>query len=93
MRRLPSRLRPKVTAIEEAKDLNTLSVEDLLSSLKFHEIGLNEHESVRKQKTIALKSKGKSSQALKENEYEEESPTGGFRLRSFCCSRNGYAYQ
>jgi len=30
-----------VTAIEEAKDLNTLSVEDLISYLKCHEIGLS----------------------------------------------------
>jgi len=37
-----------VTAIEEAKDLNTLSVEDLVSSLNFHEIGLNEHEPAKK---------------------------------------------
>ena len=32
LRSLPARWRPKVTAIEEAKDLNTLSVEDLVSS-------------------------------------------------------------
>ena len=55
-----------MTAIEEAKDLNTLSVEDLISSLKCHEIGLNEHEFFRKTKTIALNSKGKTSQALKQ---------------------------
>jgi len=44
LRSLPARWRPEVTTIEEAKDLNTLSVEDLVSSLKVHEIGLNEHE-------------------------------------------------
>ena len=33
LRSLPARWRPKVTAIEEGKDLNTLSVEDLVSSL------------------------------------------------------------
>jgi hypothetical protein len=44
LRSLPARWRPKVTAIEEAKDLNTLSVEDLMSSLKVDEITLNEHE-------------------------------------------------
>ena len=54
LRSLPARWRPKVTAIEEAKDLNTLSVEDLVSSLKVHEIGLNEHEPARKVKSIAL---------------------------------------
>jgi len=73
---LPAKWRPKMTAIEEAKDLNTLSVEDLISSLKCHEIGLNEQEPVRKPKTIALKSKGKSSQAFKVNESEDESPAG-----------------
>ena len=54
-----------MTVIEEAKDLNTLSVEDLISSLKCHEIGLNEHEPIKKPKSIALKSRGKSSKALK----------------------------
>ena len=31
LRSLPARWRPKVTVIEEAKDLNTLRVEDLVS--------------------------------------------------------------
>jgi len=55
LRSLPAKWRPKVTAIEEAKDLNALSVEDFISSLKCHEIGLNEHEPIKKPKSIALK--------------------------------------
>jgi len=74
LRSLPARWRPKVAAIEEAKDLNTLSVEDLVSSLKVHEISLNEHESAKKSKSIALPSKGKSSKALKVIESEDKSP-------------------
>jgi len=73
LRSLLSKWRPKVTAIEEAKDLNTLSVEDLISSLKCHEIGLNEQEPIKKHKSIALKSRGKSSKALNALESEEES--------------------
>ena len=65
-----------MTAIEEAKDLNTLSVEDIISSLKCHEIGLNEHEPIKKPKSIALKSRGESSKALKALESEEESTSG-----------------
>jgi len=65
-----------VTAIEEAKDLITLSVEDLVSSLKVHEIGLNEHEPGKKVKSIALPSRGKSSKALIVVEFEDESPDG-----------------
>jgi len=75
LRSLPARWRPKVSAIEEAKDLNTLSVEDLVRSLKVHELSLNEHESSKKSKSIALPSKGKSSKALKVKS-EEESPNG-----------------
>ena len=66
-------MRPKVTAIEEAKDLNTLSVEDLPSSLKVHEISLNEYQPAKKSKFVALPSKWKSSKALKVIESEEES--------------------
>jgi hypothetical protein len=69
LRSLPARWRPKVTAI-------TLSVEDLVSSLKVHEISLNEHEPAKKSKYIAQPSKGKSSKALKIIESEEESPDG-----------------
>jgi len=75
LRSLPVRRIPKVTAIEEAKDLNTLSVDDLVSSFKVHEISLNERESAKKSKSIALPSKGKSSKALI-IESEEESPDG-----------------
>jgi len=76
LRSLPARWKPKVTTIEEAKDLNTLSVEDLVSSLKVHEIGLNEHEHAKKVKSIALPSKGKSSKAFKVIEFEDEAPDG-----------------
>jgi len=73
---LPARWRPKVTTIGEAKDLNTLSVEDLVSSLKVREISLNEHEPAKKSKSISLRSKGKSSKALKVVDFDEESPDG-----------------
>src|SRR4030043_843765 len=70
---LPAKWRPKVTAIEEARDLNALSLENLISSLKCHELGFPEAESIKKSKTIALKSKGKEVKALKAAESEEES--------------------
>jgi len=76
LRSLPARWRPRVTTIGEAKDLNTFNVEDLVSSLKVHEISLNEHEPAKKSKSIALPSKGKSSKALKVIESKEESPDG-----------------
>jgi hypothetical protein len=78
LRSLPAKWKPKVTGIEEARDLNTPSLKDLISSLKCHEIGLNEEEPMKKSKSIALKSKGKSSKALKSDESEDESSSGGF---------------
>jgi len=53
-----------------------MSIEDLVSSFKVHEISLNEHEPSKKSKSIALPSKGKSSKALKVIESEDESPDG-----------------
>src|SRR4030067_1129914 len=73
LRSLPVKWRPKVTAIEEARDLNALSLENLISSLKCHELGFPEAESSKKSKSIALKSKGKEVKALKAAESEEES--------------------
>jgi hypothetical protein len=44
LRSLPAKWRPKVTAIQEAKDLDTLSLEGLISSLMSHEIELASDE-------------------------------------------------
>ncbi|GAV58412.1 UBN2 domain-containing protein [Cephalotus follicularis] len=61
LRCLPRIWMPKVTAIEEAKDLRTLPLEDLLGSLMTHELSIikkdDEEEMERKKKKIvALKS-------------------------------------
>src|SRR4030067_1028231 len=78
LRSLPAKWRPKVTTIEEARDLNALSLENLISSLKYHELGFPEAQSSKKSKSIALKSKGKESKALKavesKGEPSEEEP-------------------
>ncbi|GAV62742.1 zf-CCHC domain-containing protein/UBN2 domain-containing protein [Cephalotus follicularis] len=44
LRCLPKSWMPKVTAIEEAKDLNTLPLEELLGSLMTHEMTIKNHE-------------------------------------------------
>ena len=57
LRSLSKAWRPKVTAIQETKDLNVLSLDALIRSLKTHEIELNEvfDEAIKKGKSIALK--------------------------------------
>ncbi|GAV58714.1 UBN2 domain-containing protein, partial [Cephalotus follicularis] len=44
LRCLPKSWEPKVTAIEEAKDLATLPLEDLLGSLMTHEIRMKDQD-------------------------------------------------
>ncbi|GAV73883.1 LOW QUALITY PROTEIN: zf-CCHC domain-containing protein/UBN2 domain-containing protein, partial [Cephalotus follicularis] len=60
LRCLPRIWMPKVTAIEEAKDLKTFPLEDLLDSLMTHELSIikkdNEEEKEKEKKIVALKS-------------------------------------
>ena len=58
LRSLPRTWEAKVTAIQEAKDLNTLPLEELLGSLMTHELQVKQHvndEESKKKKTMALK--------------------------------------
>ncbi|GAV69967.1 zf-CCHC domain-containing protein/UBN2 domain-containing protein [Cephalotus follicularis] len=61
LRCLPRVWMPKVTAIEEAKDLNTLPLEGILRSLMTHELSIkknddDEEKEKRNKKVVALKS-------------------------------------
>ena len=58
LRSLPRTWEANVTAIQEAKDLNILSLEELLGSLMTHELSMKQHqeEDVKKKRTIVLKS-------------------------------------
>ncbi|GAV85129.1 LOW QUALITY PROTEIN: zf-CCHC domain-containing protein/UBN2 domain-containing protein, partial [Cephalotus follicularis] len=61
LRCLPRTWMPKVTAIEEAKNLNVLALEDLLGSLMTHELSMqkkddDEENEKKKKKIVALKS-------------------------------------
>ncbi|GAV58215.1 zf-CCHC domain-containing protein/UBN2 domain-containing protein [Cephalotus follicularis] len=65
LRCLPRSWTPKVTAIEEAKDLSTLPLEQLLGSLMTHETTMKNHEhvEVKKKKSIALKASKEDSES------------------------------
>ncbi|GAV88155.1 UBN2 domain-containing protein, partial [Cephalotus follicularis] len=68
LRCLPKSWTPKVTAIEEAKDLTTLPLEQLLGSLMTHEAIMKNHESevTKVRKTAALRA------SKEENESDED---------------------
>lgn len=67
-----------IIAIKVSNDLNNTSLEELVSSLRSHEIKLEEDEPKRKRKSFSLKSSGRSEkkralQAETDEESEEES--------------------
>ncbi|GKA81321.1 retrovirus-related pol polyprotein from transposon TNT 1-94 [Tanacetum coccineum] len=71
---LPTKWRPKVTAIEESKDLSTLPLDELIGNLKVYEVVLekdSEASKIKKEKykSLALKERKVSSD-------EEESCSG-----------------
>ena len=68
LRSLPKLWQPKVTAIREAKELSTLSLEQLLGSLVTHEMELAVFDKEDKKKNIALKTS---------HERDEESESDG----------------
>src|SRR3954466_11881640 len=77
IRSLPRRWGPMVTAFKIVKNLNEVSLEELISALRSHEIELDANEPQKKGKSIALKSNVKKCtnafQAREEDPEESES--------------------
>lgn len=71
LRSLHVKYRPKVAAIQEAKDLNIISFEILIGNLHNHEIELNGDEHAKKSKSLTLKYVAKSVKAHHVWESEE----------------------
>ncbi|GJW22733.1 hypothetical protein Tco_0033355 [Tanacetum coccineum] len=65
LRTLHPKWRAKITAIEESKDLTSLSLDELISNFKVHEIIIKKHSEIVKakgeRKSLALKAKKESS--------------------------------
>ena len=77
MRSLPKAWEAKVTAIQEAKDLNTLSFDELLGFLMTYELTQKQHaqeDEERKKKIVAFKS------TKEEDESESEENDGEMAL-------------
>ncbi|GJX50156.1 UBN2 domain-containing protein [Tanacetum coccineum] len=62
LRALPTKWRPKVTAIEESKDLSTLPLDELIGNLKVYKVVLEKDLEIfknkkEKYKSLALKAR------------------------------------
>ncbi|XP_057444117.1 uncharacterized protein LOC130736293 [Lotus japonicus] len=73
IRSLLEKWMPLVNALKLSKNLNKISLEDLVSILRSHEIDRAEHLPQMKQKSIALKSRPEKAKALQAEEESEES--------------------
>ncbi|GJR39041.1 hypothetical protein Tco_1214725 [Tanacetum coccineum] len=80
LRALHPKLRAKVTAIEESKDLTSLSLDELVGNLKVHKMIIKKDSEIVKaigeRKSLALKTK-------KESSDEECSTSGSVAVRDF----------
>ena len=75
IRSLPKKWRPMVTSLKMENDLNSISLEELVSYLISHEIELEEDEPQKQGKSVALKSKPEKTityQAEEEIEISDE---------------------
>ena len=68
IRSLLKKWRPMVSALKLSKDLNNTSLEELISSLRSHEIDLEEDEPRKKVIYVALKSKSGKTKAFQAEE-------------------------
>ncbi|XP_071741003.1 uncharacterized protein [Rutidosis leptorrhynchoides] len=70
LRALTSKWRPKVTAIDESKDLTKLTLDEVIGNLKVHEIILEKDEEADKTKKEKTRSIALKAKASEECEYE-----------------------
>ncbi|GAV82542.1 UBN2 domain-containing protein, partial [Cephalotus follicularis] len=94
LRCLPRTWMPKVTAIEEAKNLNVLALEDLFGSLMTHELSMqkkddDEEKEKKKKKIIALKS-SQTEDSEDDDDDDEELAFITRRFKKFLASKKKF---
>jgi len=96
LRSLPARFRPKATAIQEAKDLDKISLENLISSLKSHEFDLEGDDPNYLSKFVSLTSKKKTTKSLqivkseKKDSDDESDDEADFKEMTYLTKRFQY---
>ncbi|GAV70927.1 zf-CCHC domain-containing protein/UBN2 domain-containing protein [Cephalotus follicularis] len=93
LRCLPRSWTPKVTAIEEAKNLKVLALEDLLGSLMTHELSMqkkddDEEKEKKKKKIVALKSS--QTEDSEDDDDDEELAFITQRFKKFLASKKKF---
>ncbi|GAV83553.1 LOW QUALITY PROTEIN: zf-CCHC domain-containing protein/UBN2 domain-containing protein, partial [Cephalotus follicularis] len=91
LRCLPKSLEPRVTTIEEAKDLSTFQIEDLLGSLMTHELRMSDPARNDPRK-ILLDKKNFSKRQLKKFQSKGDTSKDGKNEKVICyeCDKPGH---
>ncbi|GKC50723.1 zf-CCHC domain-containing protein [Tanacetum coccineum] len=100
LRALPTKWRPKVTAIEESKDLSTLPLNELIGNLKVYEVVLEKDSEIskvkkEKYKSLALKARKVSSdEEISCSESDDEEYVMAIRdIKKFFRRRGKFVHQ
>ena len=80
LKSLPERFHAKITAIEESKDIDKISLTELVGNLQTYELGLTRIGKGSKSKSIALKAK---SNEIDESSDDEDSKMKSYITRQF----------
>ena len=80
LRSLPERFHAKITAIEESKDIDSISLMELIGNLQTYELGLTRLRKGTKSKSMALKAK---SNETNESLDDEDSKMKSYITRQF----------
>ena len=75
LRSLPERFHAKITAIDESKDIDQISLTELVGNLQTYELGLTRIGKSSKSKSMALKAKS--------NDTNESSNNEDFKMKSY----------
>ena len=80
LRFLPERFHAKITAIEESKDIEKISLTELVSNLHTYELGLSRIKNSSKSKSMTLKAKSSDTD---ESSNDEDSKIKSYITRQF----------
>ena len=80
LRSLPERFHAKITAIEESKDIEKISLTELVGNLQTYKLGLVSIEKSSKSKSMALKAKSSDTD---ESSDDENSKMKSYIIRQF----------
>ena len=78
LRSLPERFHTKITAIKESKDIDKISLTELVGNLQTYELGLTRIRKSSKGKSIALKAK---SSGTDKSSNDEDSKMKSYIMR------------